>query len=432
MLALLAAGWPLIPADSVSAAPDAYPRSDPRNYKPPNFPDSECHIQQKFLPDAREWERIDVYVPKDARDGARGGKLPCVVIFYGGGWGGKVAGGMGKKMKALLDRGYVVAMPDYVLGAAVPVPQAIWDGGEAIRYLRRNAAKYRLDPDRIGGWGFSAGGWLVQNLAPSDFATLVPLEQKGAKRATPFYLPMLNPRWQDDGVSPRLQAFVTDWGAGVIANNRIIQADGGKWLDANDPPMLTCHNDLTGKFPDGAQAYKDAGAISEVAMLDVKSTHVPSGDTIAKIRDGKDSTWRDRTLDFFNEYVRNAKPAQSPQAAATNSRRTGRIKTAELAYSVRVGEKFQVTFEADIVPNETVEWAIAGKTGTTYDKQNPPRLIPTFMIDPKTGLLSGIPEAAGTCVFLVASNTHAGTDPKVVCADAISITVTVSGNRRLP
>ncbi|MEI6232946.1 MAG: alpha/beta hydrolase [Planctomycetota bacterium] len=406
----------------VAAAVDRY---DPSNYKPPIFPEAECFVQQKFLPEAREWERIDVYVPKDSKDAERGGRLPCVVIFYGGGWSGKVAGGMPKEMKALLARGYVVAMPDYVLGAAVPVPQAIWDGGEALRYLRRNAEKFRIDPERIGGWGFSAGGWLAQYLAPSDFSTLMPLEFKGLKRATPFYLPMLNPRWQDDGISPRLQAFATDWGAEKLGKNRIIQADGGKWLDSNDPPLFTCHNDLTGKLPDGAQAYKDAGAIAEIAVLDVKNTHVPSGDTPSKTRDGKDSTWRDRTLDFFDEYVKYAKTPRNIAALAAAAR-AGHIKTTQLSYSAKAGEKFEVKFDAEAAPGDAIEWVIAGKNGITQYNSNPQRAAPVFAIDPKTGVLTGTPESPGTCVFLVATNARDAKNSKAVYADAISITVTVT------
>jgi hypothetical protein len=87
-----------------------------------------------FLRPERDWERIDIYVPRDPPSG----RLPCVVLFYGGGWGGKVMGGVAGEIEPLLEKGYVVAVPDYVLGASNPVPLAVWDGAEAIRFAARS------------------------------------------------------------------------------------------------------------------------------------------------------------------------------------------------------------------------------------------------------------------------------------------------------
>lgn len=45
------------------------------------------------------------------------------------------------------------------------VPYAVEDGKEAVRYVRKNAAEFGIDPDRIGMIGFSAGGALVASVA---------------------------------------------------------------------------------------------------------------------------------------------------------------------------------------------------------------------------------------------------------------------------
>jgi acetyl esterase/lipase/lysophospholipase L1-like esterase len=45
------------------------------------------------------------------------------------------------------------------------VPYAVEDGKEAVRYVRRNAGDFGVDPDRIGMIGFSAGGALVASVA---------------------------------------------------------------------------------------------------------------------------------------------------------------------------------------------------------------------------------------------------------------------------
>ncbi len=58
----------------------------PPQYKPPQFENAENHLQVRFLPEARDWERMDVYVPKSSKEK----RMPCIVFFYGGGWSGKV------------------------------------------------------------------------------------------------------------------------------------------------------------------------------------------------------------------------------------------------------------------------------------------------------------------------------------------------------
>jgi len=37
---------------------------DPKTYKPPQYPEAENHLRVPFLPEARDWERLDIYVPK--------------------------------------------------------------------------------------------------------------------------------------------------------------------------------------------------------------------------------------------------------------------------------------------------------------------------------------------------------------------------------
>lgn len=60
--------------------------------------------------------------------------------------------------------GYVVANIDYRLGPDHRFPAQIEDCKAAVRWLRANAKKYKIDPERIGVIGFSAGGHLVSLL----------------------------------------------------------------------------------------------------------------------------------------------------------------------------------------------------------------------------------------------------------------------------
>ena len=138
---------------SLSAPPEDQPLRPEQAlaWQPKEYPEATLHPRIKFLQPAREWERMDVWVPNEPKDE----KLPCVVAVYGGGYGDK-GGGFIKDARPLLKRGFVVAAPDYALKTNAAVPLCSWDVANAIRFLRANAKQYRIDPERIGIWGWSA------------------------------------------------------------------------------------------------------------------------------------------------------------------------------------------------------------------------------------------------------------------------------------
>jgi acetyl esterase/lipase len=95
------------------------------------------------------------------------GPFPAIVMIHGGGWeGGSRAGYLGA-LPAMAKHGYValtisyrLTKPDASGKAKYPFPAAVNDCKCAIRWLRANAAKYKVDPERIGVTGGSAGGHL--------------------------------------------------------------------------------------------------------------------------------------------------------------------------------------------------------------------------------------------------------------------------------
>ena len=101
-----------------------------------------------------------MYVPKGD------GPFPLILWVHGGGWEGGSKDGGGPVVN-LVGRGYVVASTNYRLSRHAPFPAQIHDVKGAVRYLRANAKKYKIDPDRIGVAGASAGGHLVALLGTS-------------------------------------------------------------------------------------------------------------------------------------------------------------------------------------------------------------------------------------------------------------------------
>src|SRR5262249_13044459 len=77
----------------------------------------------------------------------------------------------------LSARGFAVASVNYRLSSHAAFPAQIEDCKAAVRWLRANAKKYNLDPERVGAWGASAGGHLVALLGTAG--ELKDLEGKG-------------------------------------------------------------------------------------------------------------------------------------------------------------------------------------------------------------------------------------------------------------
>ena len=102
-----------------------------------------------------------------------GDKLPVVAFIHGGGWrNGDKAGAIGSQLSPIAATGnYICVSIGYRLSGEAKWPAHIHDCKAAIRWLKANADKYNLDPDKIGVWGGSAGGHLVSLLGTSGDIT---------------------------------------------------------------------------------------------------------------------------------------------------------------------------------------------------------------------------------------------------------------------
>jgi pectinesterase len=115
---------------------------------------------------ARHGERavqLDLYLPKARSEQP----LPCVVVIHGGGWRTGNKERFAKFANRLAEHGFAAACIGYRLLPEVGVQQCIEDCKAAVRWVRANAEKHNLDPQRIGAIGGSAGGHLSAMLATS-------------------------------------------------------------------------------------------------------------------------------------------------------------------------------------------------------------------------------------------------------------------------
>jgi len=102
---------------------------------------------------------LDLRVP-DGR-----GPFPVILYLHSGAWitGDRFGGPVIRQV----SRGYAVASIDYELAPLSVWPALIEDAKAAVRWLRANAARFHLDPDRIGVFGTSAGGHIGSVLGTS-------------------------------------------------------------------------------------------------------------------------------------------------------------------------------------------------------------------------------------------------------------------------
>lgn len=110
--------------------------------------------------------------------------LPAVVDIHGGGW---AEGERGVSTDSILpNNGFFYCSIDYRLSGEAPFPAQIHDCKAAVRWLRANAERLRIDPERIGVWGNSAGGHLAELLGTS--AGVAELEGRSGTPGVPSHV----------------------------------------------------------------------------------------------------------------------------------------------------------------------------------------------------------------------------------------------------
>ena len=109
--------------------------------------------------------RLDIYKPADQRQ-----PHPAVILIHGGGWISFDKSTMRNMGEFLARSGFVAFAVDYRLfhGTENRWPAQLDDVQRAVRWVRANASKYGVNPERIGAFGHSAGAQLAALLGMED------------------------------------------------------------------------------------------------------------------------------------------------------------------------------------------------------------------------------------------------------------------------
>jgi len=92
---------------------------------------------------------------------------PAIVFYFGGGWANGSPAQFENQAKLLASRGMVAITADYRVASRhqVKVDSCVRDAKAALRYVRLNAKRLGIDPNRIAAGGGSAGGHLAAAIA---------------------------------------------------------------------------------------------------------------------------------------------------------------------------------------------------------------------------------------------------------------------------
>ena len=243
--------------------------------------------------------------------------MPVLVYVHGGAWRAGSKEMRRPQFFQLAQAGYFVASIEYRLSREAIFPAQIEDTKCAIRFLRAHAKDYRINTDRIGVWGHSAGGHLVALLGTAG--DVKDLEGQGG--------------WADQ--SSRVQAVVDCFGptnflkmteglkalgmpdrmnhdsanspesqliGGAIHENRqkVARADPITYVSKDDPPFLILHGDRDSTVPPNqSQLLYDA---LKKAGVDATLHFVKGAGHGFRDREADEMMWA-----FFDRHVKGTK-----------------------------------------------------------------------------------------------------------------------------
>lgn len=126
-----------------------------RSYYPPTFKDARVETYRKI--DSTEL-KLWIFGESDLK-----AKKPAIVFFFGGGWNSGSPAQFENQARHFAKRGMIAITADYRVRSRhdVQVVECVKDAKAAIAWVRENAQRLGIDPDKIAASGGSAGGHLA-------------------------------------------------------------------------------------------------------------------------------------------------------------------------------------------------------------------------------------------------------------------------------
>jgi acetyl esterase/lipase len=186
--------------------------------------------------------KLDLAMPKEGE-----GPFPAIICLHGGGWVGGERQQMKGTIEAMAVRGYVAISPDYRLAPQDRFPAQIEDCKAAVRWVRANAEKYHINPQKVGVFGFSAGAHLACLLGVTNKDDGLegkggnPEQSSAVQAVVSFFGPtdFTQPVWSDKVLQRHLKPFLG--GAAEEKADVYRRASPLAYAGKNAPPFLFVH-----------------------------------------------------------------------------------------------------------------------------------------------------------------------------------------------
>ncbi|AMQ56210.1 alpha/beta hydrolase [Algoriphagus sanaruensis] len=103
---------------------------------------------------------LEVYRPKVTHESET---YPAMIFFFGGGWNGGSTAQFEPHATYFSERGIVCFLVDYRVNSRNKTTpfESLMDAKSAMRFIRKNAEEFQIDPSKIIASGGSAGGHLA-------------------------------------------------------------------------------------------------------------------------------------------------------------------------------------------------------------------------------------------------------------------------------
>ena len=191
--------------------------------------------------------KLDLYSPENLS-----APVPAMIFIHGGGWRSGKRQDYKLYTTRFAEMGYVVATVTYRLREAGYFPNCVEDVKCAVRWMRANAEKLHVDPDRIAVIGGSAGGHLSMMVG---YSSDVPEFEgtgghEGVSSAVAAVIDIYGPT--DFTIGPNQDhSLLTNFLQGTYEEipEKFEKASPITYLDKSDPPTLIFHGTVDSLVP---------------------------------------------------------------------------------------------------------------------------------------------------------------------------------------
>ena len=193
-------------------------------------------------------QKIDVYLAESDQ------LTPAMMYIHGGGWR---AGSKNRVpiwlMKAVREGWLSVVSVEYRFTDAAPHPAQVNDCLRAIQFVRHNAAKWNIDPLRIGVTGGSAGGhlslWVALHDDAADANSIDAVERQSSRVACavsfagPTDWSLLDELEHKHPAYRQLLGYEPGTPADAMEAEAKIDVSPISFASKDDPPVMQVHGD---------------------------------------------------------------------------------------------------------------------------------------------------------------------------------------------